>query len=97
MLTVKLPDGSVKSYSQHVRPKDVAADIGPGLAKSAVAAVIDGKTVGLDTPLSADGEVQLRILTKKDAAALGVMRHSRVSERLAAKRTLVSPEEVSAR
>ena len=76
MLTVKLPDGSVKNYSQHMRPKDVAAEIGPGLAKSAVAAVIDGKTVGLDTSLPAEGEVTLRILTKKDAAALGVMRHS---------------------
>src|SRR6478736_374196 len=76
MLKVKLPDGSVKNYSQHVRPKDVAADIGPGLAKSAVAAVIDGKTVGLDTPLPSEGELALRILTKKDPSALGVMRHS---------------------
>ncbi len=59
-----------------MRAKDVAAEIGPGLAKSAVAAVIDGKTVGLDIPLPAEGEVALRILTKKDAAALGVMRHS---------------------
>src|SRR5215475_1265242 len=76
MLKVKLPDGSVKTYSQHVRAKDVATDIGPGLAKAAVAAVIDGKTVGLDTPLPVDGEVDLKILTRKDAAALGVMRHS---------------------
>ncbi len=76
MLKVNLPDGTSKSYSQHMRPKDVAADIGPGLAKAAVAAVIDGKTVGLDTPLPTDGEVALRILTKKDSAALGVMRHS---------------------
>jgi threonyl-tRNA synthetase len=38
MLKVKLPDGTVKSYSQHMRAKDVAADIGPGLAKAAVAA-----------------------------------------------------------
>jgi threonyl-tRNA synthetase len=76
MLKVNLPDGTSKSYSQHMRAKDVAADIGPGLAKAAVAAVIDGKTVGLDTRLPADGEVGLRILTKKDAAALGVMRHS---------------------
>ncbi|HZZ30322.1 MAG TPA: threonine--tRNA ligase [Pirellulales bacterium] len=76
MLTVKLPDGSVKTYSQHMRAKDVAADIGPGLAKAAVAAVVDGKTVGLDTPLPAEGEIALKILTRKDAAALGVMRHS---------------------
>ncbi len=76
MLKVKLPDGSVKSYSQHMRAKDVAADIGPGLAKAAVAAVIDDKIVGLDTPLPTEGEIGLKILTKKDAAALGVMRHS---------------------
>ena len=76
MLKIKLPDGTVKTYSQHMRPKDVAADIGPGLAKAAVAAVVDGKTVGLDTPLPTAGEVDLKILTKKDAAALGVMRHS---------------------
>ena len=59
-----------------MRAKDVAAEIGPGLAKAAVAAVVDGKTVGLDTPLPGDGEIALKILTKKDAAALGVMRHS---------------------
>ncbi|HTQ40865.1 MAG TPA: threonine--tRNA ligase [Pirellulales bacterium] len=76
MLTVKLPDGSVKKYSGHMRAKDVAADIGPGLAKAAVAAVVDGKTVGLDTPLPAEGEIALKILTRKDAASLGVMRHS---------------------
>jgi threonyl-tRNA synthetase len=76
MLKVSLPDGTVKSYSQHVRPKDIAAEIGPGLAKAAVAAVVDGKTVGLDTPLPTDGQIELRLLTKKDAAALGVMRHS---------------------
>ena len=76
MLKVKLPDGSVKTFSQTIRAKDVAAEIGPGLAKAAVAAVVDGKIVGLDTPLPADGEIALKILTKKDAAALGVMRHS---------------------
>src|SRR5262249_1445186 len=65
-----------KKYSHHMRVKDVAADIGPGLAKAAVAGVVDGKTVGLDTPLPKEGEVALKILTKKDAASLGVMRHS---------------------
>ena len=65
MLKVSLPDGTVKSYSQHVRPKDIAAEIGPGLAKAAVAAVVDGKTVGLDTPLPTDGQIELKLLTKK--------------------------------
>ncbi|HEY2883235.1 MAG TPA: TGS domain-containing protein, partial [Pirellulales bacterium] len=76
MLKVKLPDGTVKEYSKPMRAKDVAADIGPGLAKAAVAAIIGEKILGLDTPLPADGEIELKILTKKDSAALGVMRHS---------------------
>src|SRR5688500_15228231 len=76
MLQVKLPDGSVKEYSRPVRVLDVATDIGPKLAKAAVAAQIDGQTVGADTPLPESGTVNLRILTKRDAEALGVMRHS---------------------
>ena len=76
MLEVTLPDGSTRSYSGSVTPLDVAAEIGPGLAKAALAAKVDGKTVGLDTPLPATGNVELALLTKKDPEALGVMRHS---------------------
>ena len=76
MLQVKLPDGSVKDYSQPVRVLDVANDIGPRLAKAALAGVVDGKVVGIDTTLPADGSVDLKLLTKKDAEALAVMRHS---------------------
>ncbi|MHB1037858.1 MAG: threonine--tRNA ligase [Pirellulales bacterium] len=76
MLQVKLPDGKVLEFSRHVRPVDVAAEIGPRLAKAALAAELDGKVVGIDTPLPTDGEVALRILTRKDAEALAVMRHS---------------------
>jgi threonyl-tRNA synthetase len=76
MLKVKLPDGSEKQFSQPVTPYDVAAEIGPGLAKAALAAEVDGQTVGLDYQLPTDGEAQLRLFTKKDAQALGVMRHS---------------------
>ncbi|MBI2478314.1 MAG: threonine--tRNA ligase, partial [Planctomycetia bacterium] len=56
--------------------RDVAADIGPGLAKAALAATVDDVIVGLDYVLPADSTVQLSLLTKKDPAALGVMRHS---------------------
>jgi threonyl-tRNA synthetase len=56
--------------------REVAAAIGPRLAKAAVAAEVDGKTVGLDYKLPADGEVKVRIFTLKDPEALGVMRHS---------------------
>ena len=76
MLTVKLPNGNSQSYSYPATPRDVAETIGPRLAKDAVAAEIDGKTVGLDTRLPDEGEVGVRILTVQDAAALDVMRHS---------------------
>ncbi len=76
MLQVALPDGSVREYSSAVTPLDVAAEISEGLARAAVAAEIDGTIVGLHTQLPAEGGVALRILTKRDAEALGVMRHS---------------------
>ena len=76
MLKVKLPDGSVREYSRPIRPIDVASEIGPGLAKATLAAQVDGKVVGANAPLPADGEVSLRLLTKKDPEALAVMRHS---------------------
>jgi threonyl-tRNA synthetase len=76
MTRVVLPDGSALEFSDRVRPIDVAARIGPRLAKASVAAVVDGRVVGLDTLLAADGEVALRLLTEKDAEALDVMRHS---------------------
>jgi threonyl-tRNA synthetase len=75
-LKVKLPDGSVREYSQRVRSLDVVQEIGPGLAKAAIAAEVNGETVDLATLLSAEGEVSLRILTKKDVQALSIMRHS---------------------
>jgi threonyl-tRNA synthetase len=76
MLHVQLPDGSTKQFDHPVTPLDVAADIGPRLAKAALAAEVDGRIVGLDYALPADGPVHLRLLTAKDPEALGVMRHS---------------------
>src|SRR5690606_13169169 len=76
MLNVCLPDGSVKAFEASVTPGQVAASIGAGLAKASIAAEVDGKIVGLDYPLPSSGDVKLRILTKKDPEALGVMRHS---------------------
>jgi threonyl-tRNA synthetase len=54
----------------------VAAEIGAGLAKATLAAEVDGKVVGASASLPAEGEVSLRLLTKKDPEALAVMRHS---------------------
>ena len=76
MLNVKLPDGKNLEFSQRVRPIDVAAEIGPGLAKATIAAEVDGKLVGADTILPEEGEVELRLITKRDPEALAIMRHS---------------------
>ncbi|MEX2315906.1 MAG: threonine--tRNA ligase [Pirellulales bacterium] len=76
MLTVILPDGSRKQFDRPVSAYDVAAEIGPGLAKAAMLAEVDGKQLDLHAPLPSNGELKLRLLTKKDPAALAVMRHS---------------------
>jgi len=76
MLTVTLPDGSRREFEQAVSAYDVAAEIGPGLAKAAVVAEVDGAMIDLHTPLPTAGEVQLRLLTKRDPEALDVLRHS---------------------
>ncbi|MBT4011891.1 MAG: threonine--tRNA ligase [Planctomycetaceae bacterium] len=76
MLTVSLPDGSTREYSESITPGQIAAEIGPGLAKAALAAAVDDTIVGLDFVIDDGQSVALRILTKKDPEALGVMRHS---------------------
>jgi len=87
MLTVTLPDGSRKQFEKAVSAYDVAAEIGPGLAKAAILAEVATRhpaepdagcprQVDLHAPLPTNGEVRLRLLTKKDAEALAVMRHS---------------------
>jgi threonyl-tRNA synthetase len=76
MVKVNLPDGTSKEFSRRMRAIDVAADIGPGLAKATLAAEIDGRIVGADTYLPESGDVSLRLLTKRDPEALDVMRHS---------------------
>jgi threonyl-tRNA synthetase len=73
-VTVKLPDGSTRQYPAGVTPADVAASIGRRLADAAVAASVDGMTVDLDRPISADAE--LAILTADSPDGLYVLRHS---------------------
>ena len=65
MLQVNLPDGSSKEFTSPVTPFDVAAAIGPRLAQAALAAVVDGRIVGLDTRLPESGAVSLRLLTPR--------------------------------
>src|SRR5688572_20651005 len=74
MIEVKLPDGSVRSLEEGATARDLAAQIGTGLLKSAVAAKVDGKVRDLNARLPAGAEVS--ILTKKDPEAIDVLRHS---------------------
>ena len=76
MLKVTLPDGKTLEYTRHVRPIDIAADIGPRLAKATLAAEVDGRLVGVQEPLPVDGQVSLRLITNRDPQALDLMRHS---------------------
>ncbi|MSR21210.1 MAG: threonine--tRNA ligase [Gemmatimonadetes bacterium] len=73
-IEMKLPDGKVLTVERGSTSADVAAMIGPRLAKAALAAVVDGQTVSLMEPLESSGDI--RILTEKDAATLTVLRHS---------------------
>jgi threonyl-tRNA synthetase len=73
MPSITLPDGSVRSYDQPVTAAQVAADIGPGLAKAAFVAEVDGKPVDLNHPITEDSK--LALITRKDAAALEHIRH----------------------
>jgi threonyl-tRNA synthetase len=74
MVNVKLPDGSVRSYQQALTVSEVAASIGPGLAKAALAGRVNGKIV--DTSFRIETDAELAIITDRDAAALDVLRHS---------------------
>ncbi len=76
MLRVSLPDGSVKEFSGRVRPIEVAAEIGPRLARATIAAEVDGQLVGADSYLPGEGQVSLRLITAKDPEALDILRHS---------------------
>src|SRR6476620_5074240 len=74
-VTVTLPDGSSRSVAAGTPVRDVAEGISPRLAKAALAATVDGRLVDLTYPLT--GDVQVRIVTEKDAAdALPLVRHS---------------------
>ena len=73
MPVITLPDGSTRQFDHPVTPYDVAADIGPGLAKAAIAARIDDQMIDLTRTLEED--VNLALVTMKDEAALELLRH----------------------
>jgi threonyl-tRNA synthetase len=73
-ISVTLPDGDSRRVSAGATPADVAALISPGLAKAALAAVVDDRLVDLTFPLERDARV--RIVTSKSPEALDLQRHS---------------------
>ena len=74
MLDITLPDGSVRQYPGPVTVSEVAASIGSGLAKAALAGRVNGQVV--DTSHLIEGNSELSILTSKDPEGLEVIRHS---------------------
>lgn len=74
MIAITLPDGSKREFEAPVTVADVAASIGAGLAKAALAGRVDGKLV--DTSFLIEKDASLAIITAKDAEALELIRHS---------------------
>ncbi|HEY9164253.1 MAG TPA: threonine--tRNA ligase [Magnetovibrio sp.] len=73
MVTLTLPDGSTRAYEGAITGAQVAADIGPGLAKAALAVKINGELSDLSLPI--DKDCAFAIITAKDEEALDLMRH----------------------
>ena len=73
MPNITLPDGSQRLYDQPVTPATIAADIGPGLAKAALLAVVDDAEWDLTRPI--ENDVRLSLVTAKDEQALALLRH----------------------
>ena len=74
MPIITLPDGSQRPYDSPVTVARIAADIGPGLARAAVAGRVDGRLV--DTSHVVDADARVEIVTPKDDDGLEVIRHS---------------------
>lgn len=73
MPAITLPDGSVRTFDGTVTGTTIAASIGPGLAKAAMAMEVDGKPVDIGTEISSDASV--KFITRKDEDALEMIRH----------------------
>jgi threonyl-tRNA synthetase len=73
-LSITLPDGSVREVERGTTPADVAAAIGPGLAKAALAAKVDGEVRDIMRPFEGDAELAL-ITSRDEAEALELVRH----------------------
>jgi threonyl-tRNA synthetase len=73
MPDITLPDGATRSYAKPITGLEIAADIGPGLAKAALVISVDGELWDLSRPIEQDAAVA--IITAKDDAGLEVLRH----------------------
>ena len=74
LLKINLPDGSMREMAAGSTPADVAAAIGPGLAKAALAAKVNGEVRDMNRPF--DGDAELALITARDEAdALELVRH----------------------
>ncbi len=74
MPAITLPDGSVRKFEKPVTVAEVAASIGPGLAKAALGGKVDGKLV--DASHRIDSDAKVAIVTDRDAEGLDLIRHS---------------------
>jgi len=74
MPVLTLPDGSQRSYAEPVTVAQVAADIGPGLARAALAGKVDGRLVDTSYPIESDAAVA--VVTGRDPEGLEIIRHS---------------------
>ena len=74
MVTITLPDGAQRQFPQPVTVVELAASIGPGLAKAALAGKVDGKLV--DTSHRIERDASVAIITDKSPEGVDVIRHS---------------------
>jgi len=74
MPIITIPDGSKKNYESSVTIEKIATDIGPGLAKAALAGRVNGNLLDTCIPITNDAEIQ--IITSKDNEGLEIIRHS---------------------
>ncbi len=74
MITITLPDGSAREVEPGTTPADIAAAIGPGLAKAALAARVDGELVDIGRPIEADAALAL-VTSRDEKDALELARH----------------------
>src|SRR5579862_7657052 len=72
-VTITLPDGKTMTFAKGVTGAEIAAAIGPGLAKAALILEVDGKEWDLFRPI--ENDAQIRVITKKDPEALELIRH----------------------